>query len=179
MQLPHDYRDQDWHDFTQRKQRRIFIRTSFRERLGPRKLEKVTKGHKVESKVRRTIGVADKERDDDNETQDRTRYYMDFDIGECMLDLPQDHDGAATTRRKLYAFSSLEVCLEDEDDSVFLFLFAAVFRPFPPLLLILLFAEHCKKIQSNIICVRAIWNSFVTTSKLRHPFHSVCVVLVQ
>ncbi|CAB9505544.1 expressed unknown protein [Seminavis robusta] len=99
----------DWEHFSERKQRRKFI-VAVRERLGQNQFEKVPKPHRVQSKIRRTIQLLEQQHTDNDNS--KTRDCVDFDMGECLLDLQQHDDG---DRRALYAFSSLEVCLLDED----------------------------------------------------------------
>ena len=75
------------------------LRKGVNERLGFHQLEKNHDPRTCRSKVLRTC-----------ECHDETKKHLDLDLGNCLVELPAGDD-----KKRLFAFSSLEVQLRDED----------------------------------------------------------------
>lgn len=80
------------------RQVRMRVRKGIQERLGFHQLEKNHDPRTYRSKVFRTC-----DRDDE------TKKHLDLDLGNCLVELP------VGDKKRLFAFSSLEVMLRDED----------------------------------------------------------------
>lgn len=100
------------------KQCRRWFRKAVQERLGThRYLGKDEHGFSYQTftKVLRTIERARSTSAAVAEGGVDDRYWLDLDLGECLLEVPA-HGGGDGRRQTLCAFSSLEVTLLDEDD---------------------------------------------------------------
>lgn len=117
MQMPEDFKERDIKDMGDRQHKRKF-QTSFRERLGPHQIEKDPKEHNVRTKVKRTLALK-ANKNDTVTTNSPVERWWDLDLGECVLDLETgeeaEADGNGVRLRRLYAFSTLEITLLENE----------------------------------------------------------------
>jgi len=127
LQMPEDYSPHELESMDDKQCRKKF-QLSFRERLGPHQLEKDPKEHNVKTRIKHCLAplarpgpvISGSTRDRLGiTTNDTVQHWWDMDLGECIFDLASDRektdDGKQAVRR-LYAFSSVECFLLDENN---------------------------------------------------------------